>query len=65
MAATAGTKSTTYLSLLMEAYGLEVEEELWIGSWHHEQREAWMRQFEKFRCVRPVIWASSARIGIP
>ena len=47
--AAAGKKSTTSLSLFMEACGLEVEEELctlatqywaegvWIGKWHHEQ----------------------------
>ena len=57
MAAPAGKKSTTSLSLFMEAFGLEVEEELstlatqywaegvWIGKWPVEQKEAWMRQF--------------------
>ena len=68
MAAAAGKKSTTSpfffffeaqttsLSLFMETYGLEVEEELstvaiqywaegvWTGKWRHEQKEAWMRQ---------------------
>ena len=56
MAAAAGKKSTASLSLFMETFGLEVEEELstlatqyraegvWKGKWHHEQREAWMRQ---------------------
>ena len=49
-----GNKSTTSLSLFMEAYGLEVEEELSTTplssgqketrKWYHEQREAWMRQ---------------------
>ena len=55
MAAAADKKSTTSLSLFMEAYGLEVEEELstlatqyWVegvsnGKWYHEQREAWMK----------------------
>ena len=59
MAAAAGKKSTTSLSLFMEAHGLEVEEELstlathywaegvWSGKWHHEQREAWMRQIQE------------------
>ena len=59
MAAAAGKKSTTSLSLFMEAYGLEVEEELstlasqyWAegvstGKWHHEQREAWLRQIRE------------------
>ena len=48
-------ESTSSLFLFMEAYELEVEEELstlatqyraegvWTGKWHHEQREAWMR----------------------
>ena len=53
MAAAAGKKkSTTSLSLFMEACGLEVEEELstlatqywaegvWTGKWHHEHKEA-------------------------
>ena len=56
MAAAAGKKSTTSLSLFMEAYGLEVEEELstmatqywaegvWTGKWRHEQKEVWMMQ---------------------
>ena len=51
MAAAAGKKSTTSLSLFIEAYGLEVEEELsamatqywaegvWTGQWSHEQKE--------------------------
>ena len=55
-------KSTTSLSLFMDAYALQVEEELstmathcwaegvWTRKWHHEQREAWMRKFKKFRC---------------
>ena len=59
MAAASGKKSTTSLSLFMEAYGLEVEEELstmatqywaegvWTGKWHHEQKEAWMRQIQE------------------
>ena len=55
MAAAAGKKRTTSLSLVMEAFGLEVEEELpsvatktwaegaWIGEWCTEQREALMK----------------------
>ena len=51
MAAAAGKKSTASLSLFMEAYGLEVEEELstvatqcwaervWMGKWYHEQEK--------------------------
>ena len=57
MAAAPGQKSTTSLSLFMEAFGLEVEEELstlatqyraeaaWIGKWCLEKKEAWMNQF--------------------
>ena len=53
MAAGAGKKSTTSLSLFMEAYGLDVEEGLstlatqywaegvWTRKFYHEQREAW------------------------
>ena len=56
MAAVAVKKSTTSLSMFMEAYGLEVEEELstmatqywaegvWTGKWSYEQKEAWMRR---------------------
>ena len=52
MAAAASKKSTTSLSLFVEACGLEVEEEfstlatqywaegVWTGKWYHEQREA-------------------------
>ena len=54
MAAAAGKKSTTSLSLFMEVNGLEVEDEIstmatqywaegvWTGKWSHEQKEAWM-----------------------
>ena len=54
MAATAGKKESTSLSVFLQAYGLEVEEELstmatqtwaegaWIGKWHTEQQEACM-----------------------
>ena len=56
MAAALGNKSTTSLSLFTEAFGLEVEEDLftlatqywaegvWIGKWPVEQKEAWMNQ---------------------
>ena len=59
MAAAAGKKSTTSLSLLMAAYGFEVEVELptmatqhwaegvWTGKWQNEQKEAWMRQIQE------------------
>ena len=63
MAAAAGKKSTTSLSLFMEAYGLKVDEALstmttqyWAegvctGKWRHEQKiildEA---DFERLRC---------------
>ena len=59
MAAVAGKKSTTSLSLLMEAYGRELEEELstmatqcrtegvWTGKWSHELKEAWMKQIQE------------------
>ena len=52
MEASAGKKSTTTLSLFMEAFGLEVEEDLstlatqcwaeevWIGKWLHEQKRS-------------------------
>ena len=51
MAAAAGKKSTISLSLSMEAFGIEVEEELstmatqtwaegaWTGKWHTEQKK--------------------------
>ena len=66
MAATAGKKSTTTLSLFMEACGLEVEEELstmttqfwaegaWTGKWSHEQKEAWMRQIREVQTWKQV-----------
>ena len=52
-------KSTTSLSLFIEAYGLEVEEELstmatqhsvegvWTGKWSYEQKEARVRQIRE------------------
>ena len=66
MAATAAKKSTTSLSLFMEACGIEVEEELstmacqywaegiWTGKWHHEQKEAWKRQIQDVQSWRQV-----------
>ena len=59
MEAASGKKSTTSLSLFMETYGLEVEEEpstlatqfgaegVWSAQWHHERKEAWMRQMHE------------------
>ena len=56
MAAAAGKKSRTSLSLFMEPFGLEVEEELskmanqtwaggtWIGKRNTEQKETWRTQ---------------------
>ena len=56
MAAAVGNKSTTSLSWFMEAYGLEVEEELsTMVAGSTEQKEAWMRQIrevQKWRQVR-------------
>ena len=66
MAAAAGKKSTTSLSLFMEAFGLEVEEELstmatqtraegtWSGKWHTEQKEAWLNQVLEIQMWRQV-----------
>ena len=63
MAAAAGKKSTTSLSLFMEAFGLEIEEELstlatqywaeavWIGKWCLEQKRSLEESgFLRFRC---------------
>ena len=62
-AAAAGKKSTTSLCLFMEACGLEVKEEfsimatqywaegVWTGRWHHEQKEAWMRQTQEVQML--------------
>ena len=56
MAAAVCKKRTTPLSCFVEAYGLEVQEELstlatqywadgvWTRNWHHEQREPWMKR---------------------
>ena len=63
MTAAAGKKSTASLSWFMEAYGLEPStmttrhwaEGVWIGKWHLEQKEAWMKQVrevQKWRQVR-------------
>ena len=66
MAAAAGKKSTTSLSLFVEAHGLEVEDEIstkatqyWAegvstGKWSHEQKEAWMRQIREVRTWKQV-----------
>ena len=66
MAAAAGKKSTTSLSLFMEVFGLEGEEELpimatqtwaegaWIGKWHTEQKEAWLNQVFEVQTWRQV-----------
>ena len=59
-------KTTTSLSLFMEAYGLEAEEELstvatqrwaegfWSGKWRHEQKEAWMMQIQEVKTWKQV-----------
>ena len=67
MAAAAGKKSTTSLSLfMMEAFGPEVEEELstlatqywaegvWTGKWCTEQKEAWLNQIREVQMWRHV-----------
>ena len=66
MAAAAGKKSTTSLSLFMEAFGLEVEEDLstlatqhwaegvWTGKWPVEQKAAWMNRAPEVRTWRQV-----------
>ena len=66
VAAAAGKKSTTSLSLFMETYGLEVEEELstmaiqywaegvWTRKWSREQKEAWMRQIREVQTWKQV-----------
>ena len=66
MAAAAGKKSTTSLSLFMEVYGLEVEDEIstmatefltegvWTGKWSHEQKEAWMRLIHEVQTWKQV-----------
>ena len=59
-------KSTTSLTLFVEAHGLEVEQELftlaaqywaegiWKGKWYHEQREAWMKQIQEVQSWKQV-----------
>ena len=54
------------MSLFMEAYGLEVEEEVstmatqywaegvWTGKWRREQNEAWMRQIREVQMWKQV-----------
>ena len=58
VAAAAGKKeSTTSLSFVMEAYGLEVEEELSTMAtqyWRHERKEAWRRQIQEVRTWKQV-----------
>ena len=66
MAAAPGKKSTISLSLFMEAYGFEFEEELstmaiqcwaegvWTGKWSHELKEAWMRQIREVQTWKQV-----------
>ena len=66
MAAAAGKKSTTSLSLFMEAYGVKVEEELptvatqfwaegvWTGKWRREQKKAWMKHVREVQTWRQV-----------
>ena len=62
MAAAAGEKSTTSLSLLVlkhrrNFFTLATQfwaEGVWTGKWHHEQREAWMRQIQEVQMWRQV-----------
>ena len=66
MAAAAGKSSTISLSLFMDVIGLEVEQALstlaaqywaegvWIGKWHHEQKEVWMNQICEVQMWRQV-----------
>ena len=65
-AAAAGKKGTTSLSLFMEAFGVEVEEELsteatqtwaegvWEGKWCTEQKKACMNQIFEVQTWRQV-----------
>ena len=64
MAAAAGKKSTSSLSLFMEAFVLQVEEKLstvaaqtwaegaWTGRWHTEQKDAWLNQIREVQMWR-------------
>ena len=65
MAAAAGKKSATSMSLFMEASCLEEEEDLWtlaiqywaegwIGKWPVEQNQAWMNQAPEVQTWRQV-----------
>ena len=66
MAAAAGEKSTTSLSLFMEAHGLELEDEnsimatqywaegVWTRKWSHEQKEASMRHIREVQTWKQV-----------
>ena len=66
MAAAAGRKSATSLSLFVGTCGLEVEEELstmaiqhwakgvWTRKWSHEEKEAWMRQIREVQTWKQV-----------
>ena len=62
VAAAAGKKNTTSLSLFMEAFGHQVREifstlaaqywaGVWTGKWYQEQREAWMKQVREVHTV--------------
>ena len=65
-AAAAGKKSATSLSLCVETFGLEVEEDLstlatqtwaggaWTGKWPAEQKEAWLNQILEVQMWRQV-----------
>ena len=66
MAAAAGKKSTTSVSLFMEVFGLEVEDETSTiatsfgqkeygqRKWSHEQKEPWMRQIHEVQTWKEV-----------
>ena len=77
MAAALGKKSTTSLSLFMEARGIEVEEELstmatqfwadgvWTRKWSYEQKEAWMRQIREVQAWKQVRGPAGAMMYEP
>ena len=66
MALAVGKQITTSLSLFVEAYGIDVEEELstratqywaegvWTGKWRHERQEAWMSQIQEVQTWKQV-----------
>ena len=62
MTAAAGKKRSTSLSLFLEAFGLQVEEELstmategaWIGKWCTEHKEAWRKPIFEVQTWRHV-----------